>query len=224
MSAPISGGPDVIAQTGPLQRLVFGEYDGSHSPRAETFYQACKRGGINAELSDDVRRSIWEKYVVLVAMSGATTAMRSTIGPIRTNPLAREFLLDLDALVTQRNDAIARMKGLSKMSGRLVSWEDELWGVESTARCLQALAAAEPFSTLIPMAIRHMMLSRRGYIWSSTRDTAIALLAIADYLKATNAQFTDATVSIIVNGRSHFRKLLLRELRWRMLRADSRSP
>jgi 2-dehydropantoate 2-reductase len=89
------GRPGVIAQTGPLQRLVFGEYDGSHSPRAETFYQACKRGGINAELSDDVRRSIWEKYVVLVAMSGATTAMRSTIGPIRTNPLAREFLLDL---------------------------------------------------------------------------------------------------------------------------------
>ena len=81
------GRPGVIAQTGPLQRLVFGEYDGRHSPRAETFYQACKRGGINAEISDDVRRSIWEKYVVLVAMSGATTAMRSTIGPIRTNPL-----------------------------------------------------------------------------------------------------------------------------------------
>ena len=89
------GRPGVIAQTGPLQRLVFGEYDGRHSPRVETFYEACKRGGINAEISDDVRRSIWEKYVVLVAMSGATTAMRSTIGPIRTNPLAREFLLDL---------------------------------------------------------------------------------------------------------------------------------
>jgi 2-dehydropantoate 2-reductase len=89
------GRPGVIAQAGPLQRLVFGEYDGSHSPRAETFYQACKRGGINAELSDDVRRSIWEKYVVLVAMSGATTAMRNTIGPIRTHPLTREFLLDL---------------------------------------------------------------------------------------------------------------------------------
>jgi 2-dehydropantoate 2-reductase len=89
------GRPGVIAQTGPLQRLVFGEYDGRRSPRVETFYQACKRGGINAEISDDVRRSLWEKFVVLVAMSGATTAMRQTIGPIRTNPLTREFLLDL---------------------------------------------------------------------------------------------------------------------------------
>ena len=77
------GRPGVIAQTGPLNRLVFGEYDGRRSKRAETFLAACKAGGINAELSDDVRRSIWEKYVVLVAMSGATTSMRQTIGPIR---------------------------------------------------------------------------------------------------------------------------------------------
>ena len=87
------------------------------------------------------------------------------------------------------------------MSGRVVYWEESYWGVESTARCLQALAAAEPFSTMIPMAIRHMMLARRGYIWSSTRDTAIGLLAIADYLKATNAQFSDATIDVLVNGR-----------------------
>ena len=89
------GRPGVIAQTGSLQRLVFGEYDGRRSARLETFYEACKRGGINAEISDDVRRSIWEKYVALVAMSGATTAMRQTIGPIRANPRTREFLLDL---------------------------------------------------------------------------------------------------------------------------------
>jgi 2-dehydropantoate 2-reductase len=87
--------PGVIAQTGPLQRLVFGEYDGRRSARVEAFYRACQRGGINAEISDDVRRAIWEKFVVLAAMSGATTAMRQTIGPIRSHPLTRAFLLDL---------------------------------------------------------------------------------------------------------------------------------
>ena len=46
---------------------------------------------INAELSGDVRRSLWEKFVVLVAMSGATTTMRQTIGPIRSNPLTRAY-------------------------------------------------------------------------------------------------------------------------------------
>jgi len=89
------GRPGVIVQTGALQRLVLGEYDRSRSRRAEEFLAACKAGGINAEISDDVRRSIWEKFVVLVAMSGATTAMRRTIGPVRSHPLTREFLLDL---------------------------------------------------------------------------------------------------------------------------------
>ncbi|HEY1361031.1 MAG TPA: 2-dehydropantoate 2-reductase [Xanthobacteraceae bacterium] len=103
------GRPGVIVQTGPLQRLVFGEYDGRRSPRVEAFHAACKRGGINAEISDDVRRSIWEKYVVLVAMSGATTAMRSTIGSIRSNPLAREFLLDLAREVV----AVGRAHGVA---------------------------------------------------------------------------------------------------------------
>ena len=89
------GQPGVIVQTGSVERLVFGEYNGRRSARVEAFYAACRRGGINAEISDDVRRSIWEKYVSLVAMSGATTSMRQTIGPIRSNPLTRQFLLEL---------------------------------------------------------------------------------------------------------------------------------
>jgi 2-dehydropantoate 2-reductase len=101
--------PGVIAQTGPLQRMVFGEYDRARSPRAETFLQLCKRGGINAELSDDVRRSLWEKFVVLVAMSGATTSMRHTIGPIRSNPLTRQFLFDLAREVV----AVGRAHGVN---------------------------------------------------------------------------------------------------------------
>ncbi len=103
------GRPGVIVQTGSLQRLVFGEYDGRRSARVEAFYDACKRGGINAEISDDVRRSIWEKYVALVAMSGATTAMRQTIGPIRENPLTRQFLLDLAREVV----AVGRAHGVA---------------------------------------------------------------------------------------------------------------
>ncbi|HET8610887.1 MAG TPA: ketopantoate reductase family protein [Burkholderiales bacterium] len=87
--------PGVILHTGTMQRLVFGEYDGRRSERAEAFLAACKKGGIDAELSDDIRRRIWEKFVFLVGLSGATTAMRLPIGPIRENPLARGFLFDL---------------------------------------------------------------------------------------------------------------------------------
>jgi 2-dehydropantoate 2-reductase len=87
--------PGVIKHTGTMQRLVFGEYDGRRSPRAEALLDACVRGGINAELSADVRKAIWEKFVFLVGLSGSTTTMRETIGPIRSNPRSRRFLSEL---------------------------------------------------------------------------------------------------------------------------------
>ena len=87
--------PGVIRQTGPMQRLIFGEFDGTRSPRAEALLEACRQGGINAEVSADIRRDIWQKYVFLVGLSGTTTTMRTAIGPIRTNPQTRAFLLDV---------------------------------------------------------------------------------------------------------------------------------
>ena len=87
--------PGVIHQTGTLQRLVFGEYDGRRSARAEALLAALLRAGIAAELSSDIRRTLWEKYVFLVGLSGTTATMRTTLGPIRANPQTRAFLLDL---------------------------------------------------------------------------------------------------------------------------------
>ena len=87
--------PGVIHQTGTIQRMVFGEYDGRRSARAEALLAAALKAGIQAELSSDVRRSIWEKYVFLVGLSGATATMRMRIGPIRANPQTRAFLFEL---------------------------------------------------------------------------------------------------------------------------------
>jgi 2-dehydropantoate 2-reductase len=103
------GRPGVIVQTGSVERVVFGEYDGRRSARVDAFHAACRRGGINAEISDDIRRAIWEKYVSLVAMSGATASMRQTIGPIRSNPLTRQFLLELAREVV----AVGRAHGVA---------------------------------------------------------------------------------------------------------------
>jgi 2-dehydropantoate 2-reductase len=87
--------PGVIKHTGTMQRLIFGEYDGRRSARAESLLDAALHGGINAELSDDIRKAIWEKFVFLVGLSGSTTTMRETIGPIRSNSRSRRFLSEL---------------------------------------------------------------------------------------------------------------------------------
>lgn len=87
--------PGVIHQTGKLQRLLFGEYDGCRSARAEALLAAAQRTGMDVELAADIRRTLWEKYVFLVGLSGSTTTMRLPIGPIRENPQTRAFLHDL---------------------------------------------------------------------------------------------------------------------------------
>ncbi len=101
--------PGVIRQTGPMQRLIFGEFDGSRSERGEALLAACLAGGINAELSTDILREIWQKYVFLVGLSGTTTTMRKRIGPIRENPQTRAFLLDVMREVV----AVGRAQGVA---------------------------------------------------------------------------------------------------------------
>jgi 2-dehydropantoate 2-reductase len=100
--------PGVIRQTGPMQRLIFGEFDGSRSPRGEALLAACLAGGIKAELSEHIQREIWQKFVFLVGLSGTTTTMRRTIGPIRSNPQTRAFLLDVMREVV----AVGRAQGV----------------------------------------------------------------------------------------------------------------
>jgi len=87
--------PGVIRQTGTMQRLLFGEFDGSRSTRGQAFLEACLAGGIRAELSEDIRREIWQKFVFLAGLSGTTTTIRKPIGPIRENAQTRGLLLDV---------------------------------------------------------------------------------------------------------------------------------
>ena len=87
--------PGVIHQVGTLQRLIFGEYDGAPSARAEALLALALKAGLQAESVADIRRTLWEKYTFLVGLSATTTTMRSTIGPIRTNPRTRAFLHDV---------------------------------------------------------------------------------------------------------------------------------
>jgi 2-dehydropantoate 2-reductase len=101
--------PGVIHQTGTMQRIVVGEHDGRETPRARELHAALAASGVKAELSADVRRAIWEKFVFLAALSGATTTTRRPLGDIRSNPRTRAFFHDLMREVV----AVGRAHGVS---------------------------------------------------------------------------------------------------------------
>ena len=74
-------------------------------------------------------------------------------------------------------------------------------GVEATAFVIKALANIEPNSPLIHPAVKWLTLNRRGGRWKNTRDTAIAVLGLADYLGVANELNPEFTFTVSVNGR-----------------------
>src|SRR5258708_24165085 len=51
--------PGVIHQTGTMQRVILGEYDGRISERARFLHEALLKAGVTSEPSNDVRRAGW---------------------------------------------------------------------------------------------------------------------------------------------------------------------
>lgn len=78
--------PGTIEHIGQMARLQFGALVPSQRPTAEKFLAACKESKLNAELTDDIVRANWEKFVFLVALSSVTAASRAPLGAIRADP------------------------------------------------------------------------------------------------------------------------------------------
>ena len=99
--------PGVI-QHSLLGRIQFGEMDGRESARARAFLEACRRASIPCELSTDVRRTLWGKYVSLVAHSAMTALTRCPTGIVRTVPETRR----LYRLLLEELAALAKASGV----------------------------------------------------------------------------------------------------------------
>ncbi len=75
-------------------------------------------------------------------------------------------------------------------------------GVEATAFVIKALANIDPQSPHLESAVKWLALNRRGARWKNTRDTAVAILGLADYLKTTLELTPDFDYEVFVNGQS----------------------
>ena len=75
--------PGVIQQVGTFMRMVFGELDGSSSPRGEKFLALCLQAGFEAKLSDAILTELWMKFILLAANASAVALARQPIGVLR---------------------------------------------------------------------------------------------------------------------------------------------
>ena len=72
---------------------------------------------------------------------------------------------------------------------------------EGMARYLQLLLKARPESETAPKLVKYLLNNRKhGTYWRSTRDTAVVVEALADYLKVTEEAKPDMTIEVFVDG------------------------
>jgi 2-dehydropantoate 2-reductase len=90
-------------------RIVFGEMDGRATARTARLAAACAAAGIPAEVSGDIRRALWEKYLMISAQAGMTALTRCPVGVIRDTPETWRMF----CLIVQELAAVARAAGVS---------------------------------------------------------------------------------------------------------------
>jgi uncharacterized protein YfaS (alpha-2-macroglobulin family) len=73
--------------------------------------------------------------------------------------------------------------------------------VETTAFVLRALVTIDPKHRLVEPTMNWLVKNRRGAQWNNTRDTAVSLLALNDYLERSGELRGDVSYELTVNGR-----------------------
>jgi 2-dehydropantoate 2-reductase len=78
--------PGLIAHTGTMARLRVGALHPGQVELLQAFTEAGAAAGYAAERVEDAQRMLWEKFVVLNALSGLTAVSRQPVGVIREDP------------------------------------------------------------------------------------------------------------------------------------------
>ncbi|HSO76160.1 MAG TPA: alpha-2-macroglobulin family protein, partial [Blastocatellia bacterium] len=81
-------------------------------------------------------------------------------------------------------------------------WRGSDGGVEATSFVLRALLAIDPRNKLIEPVTNWLIKNRRGAQWSNTRDTAITVLTLNDYLRQSGELAADIQYDLSVNGKA----------------------
>ncbi|MGZ4974486.1 MAG: alpha-2-macroglobulin family protein, partial [Limisphaerales bacterium] len=73
--------------------------------------------------------------------------------------------------------------------------------IEANAWALKALVALDPQNDLAPRLVKWLLNNRRnGYYWRSTRDTALVIAAMVDYMRASGEAAPDYDLTLALDG------------------------
>ncbi len=101
-------GPGIIGQYSQFRRVVIGEFDGKITARLKRIYETLLSTGITVEMSDDILKVLWTKFVFISSISALGSLTRAAIGEYRQVPETRDVLIEAIREVA----AVAKAKGV----------------------------------------------------------------------------------------------------------------
>ena len=102
---------------------------------------------------------------------------------------------------------IERLLQAEAKQGRLIAQPKEYWywyhnETETLATILQAYVEIKPKAPMAVRIVEELIRTRQNHVWESTRDTALVVLAMADYVRANRELQTAFTVQVSLGGKA----------------------
>ena len=107
LSAAIEA-PGVIGQYSQFRRITLGEFNGQKTSRLQAIFDALNITGATVEISDNISKVLWTKFVFIASVSALGSLTRVTFGEYRAVTEARAVLAE----AMKEVEAIARAKGI----------------------------------------------------------------------------------------------------------------
>ncbi len=101
--------PGVIKQVSQFRRIVFGELDGTRSERIQSIYEVLQKTGITVEISEDILKILWTKFVFISSASSLGSLTRLPMGDYRSVPETRAMITSLMGEV----ESVASAQGIA---------------------------------------------------------------------------------------------------------------
>ena len=100
--------PGHVRHIGGVTFIKFGELDGTKTPRVLALRDAFAGAGVDAEVPDDIRVALWEKFLLVVPFGGLGAVTRAPIGVLLTPPTRALLERGMGEI-----EAIARARGVA---------------------------------------------------------------------------------------------------------------
>jgi 2-dehydropantoate 2-reductase len=101
--------PGIIKQVSQFRRIVLGELGGVCSERVQSIHEVLNQTGITVEVSEDIRKILWTKFVFIASVSSIGSLTRLPMGDYRSIPKTRSLL----SSIMQEVEALALAQGIN---------------------------------------------------------------------------------------------------------------